>query len=209
MKDVALEVDLMPAGVYEKETGKSGRVSCLMQFRSSNDRPHEVFIPQIYRESIERILEDCSISRTIKRCRGSVPSDCESDVRVKYFGHAGVARANVVRMGPDFESVLNRFEKKAVGDGIIVFQLFINLDAPWNENGVELLRERGYFLGGYVPRWFDTDGLLMQKVFSQPDFDGINLYSEKARQIKEYVRADWDRAGKRAESTEEAVNRKA
>jgi len=77
-------------------------------------------------------------------------------------------------------------------------RILINLDRPWIGDAVERLREKGYFLGGYVPRWFDTDGFLMQKILSEPDFSTIALYSEKAREIKRHVQADWERATKQA-----------
>jgi hypothetical protein len=58
MKDVALEVSLMPGELYKKEMDLSGRVSCLIQFRSFHDRPHEVFIPEVCRAQITAILSD-------------------------------------------------------------------------------------------------------------------------------------------------------
>ncbi len=35
---------------------------------------------------------------------------------------------------------------------------------------MKILREKGFFLGGVLPQWFDDDGLLMQKVLFTPDF---------------------------------------
>lgn len=57
-----------------------------------------------------------------------------------------------------------------------------------------LLRERGYFLGGPLPRWLDTDGLLMQRLLCPPDFDENQLYSDRAREILALVRRDEERA---------------
>lgn len=191
MKDVALEVDLMPSKVYEKEKSASGRVSCLIQFRSFCDRPHEVFIPAVYRERIEYILSDCNLSRVITPSAGVIPSECRSELTVKVFVDAGVARSNVIKVGVDFESAVTQFEKQAEKKAIVVLQYFLNLDNPWVGSAVEILRERGYFLGGYVPRWFDTDGLLMQKVLSQPDFSSIALYSGKAKEMRKQAQAEW------------------
>lgn len=193
LKDLALEVGLMPAEAYLKEKSASGRVSCLIQFRSCRDRPHEVFVPREYREHIEYLLSDCGISRVISPSTGVIPPGCQSEFAAKFFRHAGVARSNVLRAGVDFESVVAELEERAKNEGLVVLQFFLNLDAPWIGSAVQLLRDRGYFLGGYAPRWFDSDGLLMQKNATDPDFDSIALYSEKARRIKEYVRADWER----------------
>jgi len=198
MKDMALELDLMPSEAYEKEKSASGRVSCLIQFRSFSDGPQEVFIPEVYRERIEYILSDCDLSRVITPSAGAIPSEIESEVTVKIFAHAGVARSNVMKVGVDFESVVTQFERQAKEKAVVVLQCFLNLDKPWIGSAVEMLRERGYFLAGYVPRWFDTDGLLMQKVLSEPDFNSIALYSLKAKEIRKHVLADWDRARKQA-----------
>ncbi len=38
---------------------------------------------------------------------------------------------------------------------------WLNLAEPWVGDAAAILREKGYFWGGVLPRWFDTDGLLM------------------------------------------------
>ncbi len=59
---------------------------------------------------------------------------------------------------------------------------------------VDILRRKGYFLGGLLHRWFDEDGLLMQKLLCPPDLDGIHLQSERWHQTLEMVEQDWGRA---------------
>ncbi|MHC1729509.1 MAG: hypothetical protein AB9866_26480 [Syntrophobacteraceae bacterium] len=54
-----------------------------------------------------------------------------------------------------------------------------------------MLRSRGYFTGGVLPRWFDVDGLLMQKVTGTPDWEGIHVFGERAGKILAMVQADW------------------
>lgn len=198
MKEVALEVDLMPGEVYAREEIAGGRVSCLIQFRSFCDRPHEVFIPPAYLESVACILSDLDLARTITPSPGAMPPDGASDAAIKFFPYAGVARANVVRVGMDFELVVRRLEQQSAERGLAVLQFFLNLDLPWVGIIVENLRARGYFLGGYLPRWFDSDGLLMQKLCGPPHWDGIQLFGEKGGRILEMVRADWDEAQRRS-----------
>jgi hypothetical protein len=59
---------------------------------------------------------------------------------------------------------------------------------------VDLLRQKRYFFGGVLPRWFDQDGILMQKLIGSPDFDKIRLHSERSHKILEMVKQDWGRA---------------
>lgn len=57
---------------------------------------------------------------------------------------------------------------------------------------VDALLRRGYFLGGVLLRWFDVDGMLMQKIVGRPNWEGIKLYSAKAKRLLELARADWE-----------------
>ena len=57
---------------------------------------------------------------------------------------------------------------------------------------VDCLRRRGYFLGGLLPRWFDSDGLLMQKTAARPGWEDMQIYFERAQKIAALARADWE-----------------
>ena len=194
MKDVALEIDLMPAEAYDKAQCASGRVSCVILFRSFADRPHEAFIPSVYRQEIEYLLSDVDICRTLTPSCGAFPEGSSSQVAVRFFSHAGVGRFNAVSAGSDFETLVEKLEAEGAVKGAKVLQYFLNLAEPWVGAAVECLRKRGYFFGGYVPRWFNTDGLLMQKISTSPDFSAIRLHSAKAKTLLELVRSDWQRA---------------
>ncbi|MHB8069296.1 MAG: hypothetical protein ACYDIC_15500 [Desulfobaccales bacterium] len=198
MKAIALEADLMPAAVYAREEIAAGRVSCLIQFRSFADRPHEVFIPASYREQIAYILSDLDISRIIHPSYAAIPRDSRSETTVKFFPHAGVARSNVLQAGGDFEPLMEKLEQEAKEQGLPVLQIFLNLGSPWVGHAVEDLRQRGYFLSGYLPRWFDTDGLLVQKLVGLPHWDGIQLFDTKAARILEMVQTDWEDTPRRS-----------
>jgi len=195
MKPVALEIDLMPAEAYDKAQCASSRVSCVVLFRSFNDRPREVFIPPVYGREIEFILEDLDLERTLTSSREEIPRDTESHISVRFFPDAGVGRFTVLSAGWDFPGRVDHLEEQGAMNGTRIFQYFLNLAEPWAGRAVECLRERGYFLGGHVPRWFDADGLLMQKLGTVPDFAAIKLHSEKAKRIRDIVCSDRQRAG--------------
>jgi len=69
--------------------------------------------------------------------------------------------------------------------------VWLNLGSSWVGAAVNVLGDRGYFLGGLLPRWFGEDGLLMQKIMIDPDFESVQLYSDRAKQIFAMVKADW------------------
>ncbi len=191
MKDVAIEMDLMPAEAYEKSKVASGRVSCLILFQSFNDRPHEIFIPARYSSLVDFILHDVDISRTIRPSNMKIPATAQTRLTSRFFTHARVGRFNMIRAGRDLESVVSELENEGAKENTLVFQFFLNFSEPWVEAAVEILRKRGYFFGGLVPRWFDADGMLMQKNLVPPDFTSPRLHSAKAEKMLEHIQADW------------------
>jgi hypothetical protein len=68
------------------------------------------------------------------------------------------------------------------------------LTRPWVGDAVDSLRKMGYFFGGALPRWFDGDGFLMQKLLCPPDFDSIVLVTDRAKRLLEIIRQDRERA---------------
>jgi hypothetical protein len=192
-KDVALEISLMPVETYSKEENAAGRVSCLINFLSCRDRPQEVFIPACYQEEIDYILSDVEFKRTLVLARQEIPPATRTEAVIKFFPFAAVGRINVMLAGADFGEFITEFESQAGKQSIVILQFFLNLEKPWIGKAIDILRDWGYFFGGYVPRWFDSDGILMQKILVHPDFNSITLYSLKAKKIKEYILSDWER----------------
>lgn len=191
-RDVAIELDQLPPEMYEMENAKpTGRISCLMQFLSHHDRPHELFVPAAYREQIEFILSDIDVSRTLTDSNLSIPPGSATEFSKQVVKQAGVLRAGISSAGADLEGIMAQIEEQVQSEELPVTQIFISLEKPWVSATVELLRQRGYFFCGCVPRWFDSDGILMQKISGVPDFSAVALYSDKAKKILEYVHEDW------------------
>jgi len=114
-----------------------------------------------------------------------------TEMRTQVFEFAKVARIAVHRTGNDFPHALVEEEKRVMGLGAEVIQVWLMLSWPWVGDLVHLMRGRGYFTGGVLPRWFGEDGLLMQKLTGQPNWEGIQLYSDRAEEIRRMVRQDW------------------
>ena len=197
MKDMAMEIDLMPAKAYEKAGNASGRVSCLILYLPFGDGPQEVFVPPAYRREIEFIVTGANLDRKLSFTPAGIPEDSKSDIQVKFFGYAGVGRFNVIAAGADFPDRVDQLEREGRKDAIVIFQYFLSLANPWIGRAVEHLRGKGYFLGGYVPRWFDADGMLMQKLLVEPDFASIRLHSKQSKEILSFVLTDCELTQKR------------
>jgi hypothetical protein len=189
--ETALEVALMPSETYAKEKSSAGRVAGLSVFRCYRPKPHTVYLPPAYEKELTYIYSDVDDERNIVISDQSLPDSIGSNADMTVFDFAGVCRIAVKRMGSDFDTYIRELETKAFDQKVVVLQVWLNLGYPWVAAAVNVLRDRGYFLGGLLPRWFGEDGLLMQKLMIDPDFESIQLYSERAKKIFAMVQADW------------------
>jgi len=194
---LAVEVDLMPAAANVEEKSAPGRVTALLEFRALRPRPHRVFLPARYEKQLRTIYANLNDTREFVPAQTSPPpSDVSTKIVTQIFDFAQVARLAVHEMGPDFAQALNREADQAAAQGVEVFQVWLNAGRPWVGWAVEKLRERGYFLGGALPRWFDDDGLLMQHLLHRPHWEGINLAFDDDRELVRLVQEDWQNLAK-------------
>ncbi len=190
LRETALEIGLMPAGAYGPTDHPEDRVSALLLFGSREDSPRALHCPERHMEAAAYLLEGQEIRRTLLASQGQPPAGHCTRASTEHFGFAQVARMHVQTLGHDFAEALDGFEEQAHRRGAVALQVFLNLGEAWSQVGAEALRARGYFLGGLMPRWFDDDALLFQKVQDMPSFDSIKLYSQRAHRILELVRRD-------------------
>lgn len=189
--ETALEVDLMPAKAYEKEKSASGRVSTLLMFMTVTPKPHAVHVPDIYADYFKYIYGGFDDRRVFLQSKEDILSLLPTRIDTQVFDHAGIARVAVHDAGSDFEKVFLSEEKRIQNQNMEVIQVWLKLSWPWVGRVVDLLKGKGYFFGGILPQWFGEDGFLMQKTILQPDWQGIHLFSERAKKILEFVKADW------------------
>jgi len=192
----AIEVDLMPAEAYHKEQSALGRVTALLDFITLKPKPHTVYLPAIYEETMRFLYSGMDDSRDMIPSEKDLPDSKKTAVKTQIFDFAHVARMTIPETGTDFERVFDQHEKKLLDKEMHVIQVWLNPSWPWIGRVVDVLRERGYFLGGILPRWFDEDGMLMQKIIGQPNWQGIQLYSDRAEKILNLVEADWQQVKK-------------
>jgi hypothetical protein len=126
-----------------------------------------------------------------------IPSDLTTEVETQIFEFAQVARLAVKQVGRDFDQTLAGLEKNFEARGVVVTQVWLNLAWPWMGEVVDRLRARGYFLGGLLPRWFDSDGFLMQRIAARPGWEEMQIYFERAQKITAFARADWEASKER------------
>jgi len=190
---MGLEVDLMPAEAYDKESSAQGRVSSLFGYQTLKPHPHTVYLPSVYEETLRFIYEGLKETRRMEIASQAPPQLEASRISAEIYDYAQVARITIWEIGEDLAAALDQREAEAAARGVIVFQLWLPLGNPSLGWAVELLRGRGYFLGGVLPRWFDEDGLLMQRLLNPPDWESLQIFHERSKIITRMVKDDWQR----------------
>ena len=193
--ELGLEVDLMPAAAYTTGPSVSGRVSVLQGCFRCKPTAQTAHVPLIYRDELEYLYKDLKGDRAFVYSTGS-PAEGSSRGSVNLFELAQVARITINSIGPDFDSFIVHVESEAREKGIEVFQVWLPLSSPFAPMATDILRGHGYFLGGMLPCRADGDGLLMQKLGREPDWEAMVLYTERGRKIGEMIRHDWKRVTK-------------
>ena len=191
--ETALEMDLMPAQAYASDETVKGRVSTLLTFNIRKDRSHTLYLPRVYADRIKEDLTQLSLDRKISAPRAETSELKKSQTLPEFFKFAGVGRLQVLKMGKDINVVIQAFENEIQEQKFHVAQVFLPLDQPLIQKTCMGMNTNGFFYGGYLPRWFDSDGILMQKIYGRPNFEGLKLYSEKAKQLMDFIKKDWQR----------------
>ena len=191
-KESGLEVDLMPAAAYGMEPGAFSRVSVLIGFFMHRPKVQTIQMPVVYRDELEYLYAGLNIERSFVLSRNDLPAGGGSQGSMKLFELAQVARIAMDCIGADFDSFISHLESQAREKDVVIFHVWLPLASPFASAATVILRGHGYFLGGVLPCWLNgEDGLLMQKVSQEPNWEGIALYSERAKRIGEMISRDW------------------
>ncbi len=190
--ETGLAIDLMPAAAYDAERSAAGRVSSVLLARACTPQPHTVHVPRCYARELEFIYAGLDDRRELAFDDGT-EAEGATAFTVEIFEFAGVARVHVSHIGRDFAEVVTRWLSGPEAARCTVHQFWLCLGAEGVERAARALQGHGAFLGGVAPRWFDTDALLLQRLTAAPNWDGIQLYSERAKEMLRLERADAER----------------
>ncbi|HNQ64276.1 MAG TPA: GNAT family N-acetyltransferase [Syntrophorhabdaceae bacterium] len=191
--ETAIEIDLMPADAYERMDATPGRVSTVNMFRTFVHNPHIVYVPAVYEAPVRYIYDGFDDNRTLILSTDTLPSASSTEINTQFFDFAQLVRVTVYHAAIDFERAFDIEEKRIKDRHCAVIQVWLKLSWPWTGAVVNILRDRGFFLGGILPRWFGEDGFLMQKILHRPNWEGISLHTNRAAQILGFIRNDWER----------------
>jgi len=185
----ALEIEWLPTINFDSAKALERNISLLMEFKTFNDTPHEIFLHPAYIDYVTDRCRALKAERTIKSdfVSGTRTTEKTTDI----IADAGIATLSVTHAGADWPEILAHFETEAA-----MYRRQVRIDishpsAPW---AINLMRENGFFLGGYLPLWFEGDGLLLQKLTKTPDFSLPQFFSDEGNSVMEAVQTDYVRA---------------
>jgi hypothetical protein len=180
-----LEVECMPAGAYQAQGAPVANVSLLLMFLLKSSRGGLCHLPSRYHKVVAEICTalgmDCQLSE-----EGRMTGTTESSVFT--IDEGNLVRLSAPHAGEDFLEVMEQTTSLASGRGVM--QVYLNLGDAGAVEAATLLREQGFFYGGFLPGWFGDSGLVLQKTWNTPDWEAIKLYGKRAKALRDYIRAD-------------------
>lgn len=184
-----LEVECMPSGVQAKADEAPHNISLFLMFKLFEKTSCAVSLPEPYRTFCETLYAELALPRVFSPAAALTGETLASPF---FIQESGLMRLTVTRAGRDFGEVISAAEAKAGPRGVL--QIFLNLGDAAAPQAVEMLRAGGYFLAGLLPLWFGADGLLLQKVWREPDWDAIQGADQKATALRDMIREDFERS---------------
>lgn len=180
--DTALEVDLMPAAAYSKEASAVGRVSTLLSFFPLADGGAKVYLPEPYADELRTLYAALGAPRTLGEASMAAPSTGPGQVGHWRNEAADLLRMTVTSLGSEYETWL--------AESATIVQISLPLDSPHTGWAAEQARAAGFVLAGLLPRWGDTDHLLLQRFHGPTEWDHIALFSDHAKAMLTRVRSE-------------------
>jgi hypothetical protein len=181
-------LDAIPSKAYAtRGTGKA-RTTLLLTMKPLERQACSVTVPQWCRAQYAVLCETLSLERTVLP-GGSGALAEQSIIEATHYAPADCVKLSVRRSGCDLARLAAEKERAAGAPGIV--QVAFDLGEKTSLAGIETLKARGYFFGGFLPFWFGrSDGLLLQRRKEQPSFDDITLLNDAPSYLVALARQD-------------------
>jgi hypothetical protein len=184
---MALGHALLPTGLQLEclPNPEGTPTSLLSLFKVFCDTPHTIHVPGQYLDFVGGCCRRLGLTRSYGD--GSPSQTSAAEPVTENLEFAGLIRCRIARSGHNFDSWLEGFLETNQRS---ILQAQVNLGdpaAPWS---LGLLRERGFCLGAFLPSWFGTDALMVQRLPRRPQFDAIRLLAGDAEKIRDAVKRD-------------------
>jgi hypothetical protein len=190
VKETGIEIEVMPAEAYVAEKSAPGRVGAVVCSVVFKEKPHTVFLPAPYAELLKRIYDNAKRERRFEAGTEPLPEGGKTRYADTFIASAGVLRISLFEAGRDVGEVIAGLVRKYAAAGAVVMQVILPLDKAWSGALTEVLNRQGFFFSALIPRWFDADGLMLQKLVRPTDYDQIRLHSDLAKDMLKFIIQD-------------------
>jgi GNAT superfamily N-acetyltransferase len=171
------------------------RLSCVCSCIERGEAALWNYLPSEYKSEIEFALEGLTplTKRSFRNASATAPDNATVyTLDDSAMGTAQYAIVTFMEIGSDVAEAVQKLEDYAVNNGVKSLAVNIPLNCPHNGAVVKALRDKAFFYGGVMPRWYpDSDGLLMQKLYdNETDWEETKLFSDKILAIAESIKKD-------------------
>jgi len=192
--DVGFEIGFVPARMMEIEAKATGPVATCVQYRAFEDVPQQqTFLPAAYRDLLLHLFDHLGLRRVFDAPDGSLDQTGRARVETQDLPRFDLMRLTVHRSGHDLAAIIAEAERQARANGREMMQVTLELGSPASDAACQTLRNAGFWFGALLPRWFDDDALLLQKSLGQPNFEGIEAFTNDAKALLRFIRTDAER----------------
>jgi len=190
VKESGIELAVMPAASYEAEKSAPGRVGAVVCFLAVKEKPHTIFLPDPYAQLLQRIYENGKRNRKFATGAQALPEGVRSRYTDTFISSAGVLRVSLFEAGKDLAEVMTGLVQKYTAVGAVVLQVLLPLDKHWSGAATEALNRQGFFFSALIPRWFDADALMLQKLIHPTDYDEMKIHTDFAKEMLKFIIED-------------------
>ena len=185
-----IAMDAIPSRAYSDDYRHGDRTSLVLTVKPMLFTPQTVHLPTAYRAAYVDFCARAGLDRQIEAgSQATLPES--SRVEIIDFEKAACIKVWVHEPGRDLERIVSDLEHKAGDNGIV--QVIFDLGRPDAPAGIETLRSRGYYFGGFMPYWFETDALMLQRRRSSSSFKDLKLYGDSITAIVAMAERDQHR----------------
>lgn len=195
VKETGIELEVMPAESYLAERSAPGRVGAVVCNLPLKEKPHTVFLPAPYAEWLRRIYANGARERRFEAAGQAPPLEGRTRLVETFIPSAGLLRISLFEAGGDAAEVIAGLVQKRLAEGAAVLQVLLPLDRPWSGALTEALNRQGFFFAALVARWFDADGLMLQKLPRPTDYGQMQIHTDFAKGMLQFIIADRTRVG--------------
>lgn len=194
VKETGIELDVMPAESYLAEKSAPGRVGAVVCNLVVKEKPHTVYLPAPYAEMLKKIYDNGKRKRQFETSTQPLQEGGQTRYADTFIPSASLLRLSIFEAGKDVDAVVAGLVEKYASAGAVVLQVLLPLDKAWSGALTDLLNRQGFFFAALVARWFDTDGLMLQKLAHPTNYDEMKIHSDFAKEMLNFIIQDRVRA---------------